>query len=57
MELFERCYQPWLDTLHQYEQQHLAAEVNSTTAKTLDRAAQRVRAWLEQHTPSAAYWI
>ena len=57
MESFGRCYQPWLDTLHQYEQQHLAGEVKSTNAKTLDRAAQRVRAWLEQHTPSAAYWI
>ena len=57
MESFERHYQPWLDALHQYEQQHLAAEVNSSTVKTLDRAAQRVRVWLEQHTPSAAYWI
>ncbi|WP_062057711.1 hypothetical protein [Cellvibrio sp. OA-2007] len=57
MEAFERSYQPWLDALHQYEQQHLAAEVNGTITKTLDRAAQRVRAWLEQHTPSAAYWI
>jgi hypothetical protein len=54
---FENCYKPWLDALHEYEQQKLAAEVDTSTAKKLDQAAQKLRAWLEQQTPSVAYWI
>ncbi|HEY0893934.1 MAG TPA: hypothetical protein VGE32_12820, partial [Cellvibrio sp.] len=54
---FENCYKPWLDALHEYEQQKLVAEVDKITAKKLDQAAQTLRAWLEQQTPSAAYWI
>ena len=57
MESFERYYQPWLDALHQYEQQKLNADISSATTKSLDRAAQRLRTWLEQKNPSAAYWI
>jgi hypothetical protein len=54
---FERCYKPWLDALCQYEQQKLVAEVDTSTTTKLDQAAQQVRTWLEQQTPSTAYWI
>lgn len=57
MEEFESCYKPWLDTLHQYEQQKLDADADVGTVKKLDQAAHKVRIWLEQQTPSAAYWI
>lgn len=54
---FENCYKPWLDALQVYEQQKLVAEVDTSTTKKLDQAAQKLRTWLEQQTPSAAYWI
>jgi len=57
METFENCYKPWLDTLYQYEQKKLVAEGDAGLMKKLDQAAQKVRSWLEQQTPSTAYWI
>ncbi len=54
---FEACYKPWLDALHEYEQQKLEATIAANTVKKLDQAAQQVRAWLAQKTPSSAYWI
>ena len=57
METFENCYKPWLDTLYQYEQKKLVSEADADLVKNLDQAAQTVRAWLEQQTPSTAYWI
>ncbi|WP_323816529.1 hypothetical protein [Cellvibrio sp. NN19] len=57
MQAFEEVYKPWLESLYAYEQQRLASETNAINTKKLDQAAQQVRIWLEQNTPSAAYWI
>ncbi|MCE3253871.1 MAG: hypothetical protein K0Q67_2891 [Cellvibrio sp.] len=54
---FENLYQPWLHYLQQYESQRLTAAADINLGKKLDQAAQRLRAWLEQQTPSPAYWI
>jgi hypothetical protein len=54
---FENLYQPWLHYLQQYESQRLTAAADINLGKKLDQAAQTLRAWLEQQTPSPAYWI
>lgn len=57
MEDFESCYQHWLKSLHDYEQQKLTTGQDTNVSTHLDQAAQKVRTWLERQTPSMAYWI
>lgn len=57
MEAFESYYQPWLKCLHDYEQQKLTGEPDASTTATLNQTGQKIRDWLEQQSPSAAYWI
>lgn len=57
MQAFERCYQPWLQALHTYEQDHLGSDQAVASSTPLDQAAGRMRQWLEENQPSTAYWI